>query len=114
MNKSIYEKASDELHGLCDGSSRFTMSVPVRNDDSDIVISIALELSKVLAKKIKEHQNAYERQEQNRIMSEARDLADAYLSANYLAEQMRTPLDFDPGDIVLGGHTCIKYLPHVS
>ena len=34
-----------ELHGLCDGSRKFTMSVPVRADrDSDMLISAGLDL----------------------------------------------------------------------
>lgn len=39
-----YDTALAEVHGLCDGSRRWTMRVPVQRDrDSDLVISDALE-----------------------------------------------------------------------
>ena len=44
MILNVFGRATGELHGLCDGRRKFTMSVPVCRDDTDIVLSDAIEL----------------------------------------------------------------------
>lgn len=41
---NAFDKAYGVVHGLCDGTRKFTMSVPVRDDDSDMVLMNAIDL----------------------------------------------------------------------
>lgn len=113
MNRSIYEKASDEIHNLCDGTRKFTMNVPVRDNDTDIVISAALELAKLLAETVQNAHTGETHAERSRLWAEAKLAADAYLSNEYIAEEMKSALAFDPGDIVVS-NTRIKRVSHGS
>ena len=44
MILNIFGRAMEELQSLCDGTRKFTMSVPVRDDDSDMVLLDAIRL----------------------------------------------------------------------
>lgn len=44
MILNVFGRATMALQDLCDGKRKFTMSVPVRRDDTDIVLSDAIDL----------------------------------------------------------------------
>lgn len=109
MNKSIYKKASDELKNLCDGSRRFTMSEPVQDSDTDVVMDNALEMARLLAEALIEYKEETENLTAKRtLLAEAMGIAEAFLSPDYKATRMRFALDYSTGQIFFG-NTRIDY-----
>jgi len=83
MSKGLSEKASDVLGGLCDGSHKFTMSVSVRQDDTDIILGNALSVGEELALKIREAHETDNSTDRTRLLSEALSLSLALLEPGW-------------------------------
>ena len=85
-SSTVYDKAKAALDGLCDGSHRFRMSIPVKQDDTDVLIANALTLAKALAEKVQASHTDENPRMREKYHREARLVADALLVPNWKIE----------------------------